>query len=152
MRVKKAALIGLASLLLCGCSSQEIAKEFGGSVELYLEPNEKLEEITWKDDALWYLVKDMTEDDVAEVHYFKKRGAYGGSGLVTVYEYKVDEDTLEDYREFKKVDSSLDFNDYEIYKEHGYTADDVRYGRVDYTIFNESSEVIEYEEDTWGYQ
>lgn len=36
-----------------------------------LEPNQKLEEITWKDDSLWYLTRPMTDDDVAETHTFR---------------------------------------------------------------------------------
>lgn len=64
-------VVGLMSLtLMTGC--QAATKSLGGSMELKLEPNQKLEEITWKDDSLWYLTRPMTEDDVAETHTFQQ--------------------------------------------------------------------------------
>lgn len=58
----------LVTSTLTGC--QGAAKSFGGSMTLNLEPNQKLEEITWKDDSLWYLTRPMTDDDIAETHTF----------------------------------------------------------------------------------
>ncbi len=40
-------LMGMLMTLLTGC--QSVAKSMGGSMTLKLEPNQKLEEITWKD-------------------------------------------------------------------------------------------------------
>ena len=54
-----------------------------------LEPNQKLEEITWKDDSLWYLTRPMTEDDIAETHVFKQSSNWGVlEGTVTIVESK----------------------------------------------------------------
>lgn len=54
-----------------------------------LEPNEKLEEITWKDASLWYLTRPMTEDDIAETHVFKQSSNWGVlEGTVTIVESK----------------------------------------------------------------
>lgn len=39
-----------ATILLTGC--QATTKSLGGSMTLKLPPNQKLEEITWKDDSL----------------------------------------------------------------------------------------------------
>lgn len=67
--MKKIGLCILASaLLMVGCA-QDMAKNMGGSATIYLEPNQKLEEITWKGDSdLWYLTRPMRDNDIAETH------------------------------------------------------------------------------------
>lgn len=62
-------IIALLVITLCipvlnvtGCTSQSRAKSMGGSMTLKLDPGQKLEEITWKDDNnLWYLTRPMRE-------------------------------------------------------------------------------------------
>lgn len=72
--------------LLTGC--QGATKSFGGSMTLNLEPNQKLEEITWKDDSLWYFTRPMT-DDIAETHTFQQSSEWGAfEGTVTIIETK----------------------------------------------------------------
>lgn len=84
-------LIGAISLsTLTGC--QATTKSWGGSMTLELEPNQKLEEITWKDNSLWYLTRPMTEDDVAETHTFQQSSEFGVfKGTVTIIETKEEE-------------------------------------------------------------
>ena len=67
----------ILSLSLCGCTEQSITKEFGGSMELELPANQKLEEITWKDDDIWYLTRPMREDEEAEIHTFQASTSWG---------------------------------------------------------------------------
>lgn len=87
-KILSIALIGLISMsLLTGC--QSAAKSLGGSMTMKLEPNQKLEMITWKDDSLWYLTKPMTEDDIAETHTFQQSSEWGVfEGTVTIIETK----------------------------------------------------------------
>lgn len=70
--MKKKILAVVLGLTLCfgmtGC--QSVTKDFGGSTTIELEPNQKLEEITWKDDSLWYLTRPMTDDDIARHIHF----------------------------------------------------------------------------------
>lgn len=81
------AAISIGAFPLTGC--QLAAKNFGGSTTVKLEPNQKLEEITWKDDSLWYLTRPMTDDDVAETHTFQESTDFGVfEGTVTVVETK----------------------------------------------------------------
>ena len=81
-------LCAIAILNLCGCQ-QTMARKFGGDMTVELEPNQKLEMITWKDDALWYLTRPMTEDDVAETHTFQADTTWGiFEGTVTIVESK----------------------------------------------------------------
>lgn len=75
------------SIGLSGC--QTAAKNFGGSMTIDLDPNQKLEEITWKDDDLWYLTRPMTSDDTAETHTFQQSKDLGVfEGTVTIIEHK----------------------------------------------------------------
>lgn len=91
MKKKLAVLLSLLvlSLSLCGCTEQSMTREFGGSMELELPANQKLEEITWKDDTLWYLTRPMHEDEEAETHIFQASSSWGVfEGTVTVIEKK----------------------------------------------------------------
>ena len=73
--------------LLTGC--QGATKNYGGSMTLKLEPNTKLENITWKDDSLWYCTRPMREDEVAETHTFHQSSEWGVfEGTVTIVESK----------------------------------------------------------------
>lgn len=77
------------ALSLCGCE-QTMAKSFGGDMTLTLEPNQKLEMITWKDDiSLWYLTRPMKEDEEAETYTFQQSSEFGiFEGTITIVEVK----------------------------------------------------------------
>lgn len=82
------ATIGL-SLLMCGCTEQNMVRQYGGDMTVHLPENTKLEEITWKDDCLWYLTRPMREDEEAETHLFQESSSWGVfEGTVTIVESK----------------------------------------------------------------
>lgn len=91
---KNSMFLGLFLLLSCmilltGC--QSTTRTLGGSMTIKLEPNTKLELITWKDDSLWYLTKPMTESDIAETHTYQQQSEFGVfEGTVTIVESKTD--------------------------------------------------------------
>lgn len=75
-------------LSLAGCS-QYNARKFGGDYTHKLPQGEKLINLTWKEDSLWYLTKPMEEDDVAETYKFQADSLFGiFEGTVTVEESK----------------------------------------------------------------
>lgn len=79
--------VGLIATMLTGC--QGATKSFGGSMTIELEPNTKLELITWKDDSLWYCTRPMREDDIAETHTYQQQSEFGVfEGTVTIVETK----------------------------------------------------------------
>lgn len=87
--MKKIWLCLMAALLtfsmLTGC--QTVAKDFGGDITITLEPRVKLEEITWKDDSLWYLTRPMRDDEEPETHIFQQSTNFGVfEGTVTIIE------------------------------------------------------------------
>ena len=80
----------LLSLGITGC--QDVTKDLGGSTTIILDPNQKLEEITWKDDSLWYLTRPMTNDDIVEIHTFQQSSNFGiFEGTVTIIESRSQE-------------------------------------------------------------
>lgn len=75
----------ISGTILTGC--QATVRDYGGSMTLKLEPNEKLEMITWKEDSLWYLTRPMREDEFPESHTFQQQKTTGlFEGTVTVIE------------------------------------------------------------------
>ncbi|PLS19547.1 hypothetical protein CVD28_03780 [Bacillus sp. M6-12] len=86
----KKGLVGIllvSILLLSGCNLG--AKSFGGTVTVDLPDNKKLVNVTWKDSSLWYLTKDMTEEDTEETYEFIEKSNTGiKSGKVIIKEHK----------------------------------------------------------------
>jgi hypothetical protein len=91
MKKKICAVLAITMMLaLTGC--QSTTKNLGGSTTIELEPNQKLEEITWKNDSLWYLTRPMTDADSAETHTFKESSNFGIiEGTVTIIEKRQEE-------------------------------------------------------------
>ena len=54
-----------------------------------------------------------------------------------IHEVKADEEQVKEYQKWKE-ETYMTYQEYLIYQEHGYTLDDVRYGRVDYSIFSDN--------------
>lgn len=77
----------LVVCMMTGC--QGATHSFGGDMTLELEPNQKLELITWKDDSLWYLTRPMREDEEPETHVYQQSSEWGVfEGTVTIIESK----------------------------------------------------------------
>ena len=68
-----------------GCK-QSVVKNFGGSMTVELEPNKKLVNATWKDNNLWVLVTERTNES-PKVYNFTEKSAMGVlQGNVTIIE------------------------------------------------------------------
>lgn len=79
--------------LLTGCD-QGVARSLGGDMTLELEPGQKLEMITWKDDSLWYLTRPMQDGEELETHTFQQSSEFGVfEGTVTIIESIEGEET-----------------------------------------------------------
>ena len=85
--IKRAIAIAIIVCCLTGC--QTTTRYYGGDLTVELPANEKLEEITWKEESLWYLTRPMRDDEVAETHTFREKAEWGVfEGTVTVIEKK----------------------------------------------------------------
>lgn len=102
-------LIGLAR----ACSPQGLARNWGGDAEIYLEPNRKLVEVTWKDENAWYLTKPMTDEDIAESYEFAESDALGIlEGTLHIQETKISSKEYEAYLKWKKSNEAFTYQDY----------------------------------------
>jgi hypothetical protein len=50
---------------------------YGGTINIDLPVGEKLAEVTWKDNNLWYLTRPMREGEEAETWTFQEKSNYG---------------------------------------------------------------------------
>lgn len=69
-------LIVLVAMQL-GCTQNSRVKNWGGTGTYNLDPGQKLEEVTWKDDNLWILTRPMTEDEVPVTWTFSEKSEFG---------------------------------------------------------------------------
>lgn len=126
-------------ITLSGCTENSSARSYGGTMTLYLEPNTKLEEITWKDESLWYLTKPMKSDDIAEIHTFQENTGFGIlEGTVIIVESKATNEEVKEYHLWQEQ-YSMDYHEYLEYKKEGYTIDDFKYDMLvtDATEYNQ---------------
>lgn len=63
----------VSSTILVGCTKNQRVRQFGGTEEIVLKPNEKLLNITWKEKDIWVL----TEDTLTKVKYFRESSSFG---------------------------------------------------------------------------
>lgn len=106
-------------------------------MNIELEPNQKLIEVTWKDDSLWLLTKDMQEQDIAENYRFQEKDVTGIlEGTVFINEKKLSKDEFDEYNIQKQLEE--DYN---------------KQGNFEYSGEQTEPEVvfIKYDEDTGKY-
>ena len=66
---------------------QIITRSMGGTTKVQLEPGEKLLEVTWKGDNIWYLVEPMDSNYIPKTKVFKESSMFGTlEGKVIFYE------------------------------------------------------------------
>lgn len=75
---KKIAVLAVAAFVLLGCSGcNMMTKSYGGTTSVDLPTGEKLTEVTWKDNSLWYLTRPMREGEEAETWTFQEKSNSG---------------------------------------------------------------------------
>lgn len=67
----------LSMVFSVACTSNEIAKNYGGTITIDLPQGEKLEVATWKDANLWYLTRKARAGETPEKHEFHEQSTYG---------------------------------------------------------------------------
>lgn len=78
-----------ACFVLCfaGCTANERARSFGGSETINVPVDQKVIDVTWKQDAIWYATRPMRADEKPETVTFHQKSAYGVfEGSVTFVE------------------------------------------------------------------
>ena len=68
---------------------QSRARYLGGEMDHDLPAGEKLVEVTWKDDSLWFLTREMKDGEEAEDYTFSESDNLGVlEGRIYIHEHK----------------------------------------------------------------
>ena len=71
--MKKLMMILGAMVVMSSCTENVRARHFGGTETLALKPNEKVLNVTWKDNEMWV----CTQDTITRVVYFREKSSWG---------------------------------------------------------------------------
>ncbi len=75
--------------MLASCTENSRVKNFGGEGTINLPKGRKLINITWKEQEIWYLTRQMDSNDVAETYQFHEESSFGVmEGTYTIIESK----------------------------------------------------------------
>ena len=81
----------LAAAIIISLCRQAFTRTMGGTTEIQLEPGEKLLEVTWKGNNIWYLVEPMDSDYIPKKKIFKESSSGGIlEGKVIIIEVRDD--------------------------------------------------------------
>jgi len=75
--MKKLFLLAVLFICFCGCTEQQLAREYGGTMTVNLPAGQELMEATWKQDDLFYLTRPMTDDYVPVTKTFQESSSWG---------------------------------------------------------------------------
>lgn len=76
-------IIGL--ICFTSCTSNQRARMYGGSTTIELPHGQKLVEVTWKNNNLWYLTEPMDSDYVPKVKTFSEDSNFGALEGVVIF-------------------------------------------------------------------
>jgi len=87
MKTTMLALLACLTIALTGCTQQQRASSLGGTAVVNIPPGEKLINVTWEDNHLWYLTRPMKVGDIAETYTLSESSSFGIlQGKVTLHE------------------------------------------------------------------
>jgi hypothetical protein len=67
----------IALIILAGCTQNQSAKKYGGTMNVKTEKGRKVLNVTWKDDSLWILTRPTKTNEKPETVIFQEESAYG---------------------------------------------------------------------------
>lgn len=70
-------VIVLVVVITLNSCDQALTRSMGGTTKVQLEPGEKLLEVTWKGDNIWYLVEPMDSNYIPKTKTFKESSKAG---------------------------------------------------------------------------
>ena len=74
--MKKLAIILLASAMV-GCTSNNMARTYGGSESIDVPQGYKVVNATWKDNDIWMFLEPMEEDYEPQTKLFVEKSSFG---------------------------------------------------------------------------
>ena len=71
-------LLGIFAIIaISGCTPNQIAREYGGTVKVKVEPGYKVTSATWKDQDLFYFIEPMEDGYIPKEKKFIESSSYG---------------------------------------------------------------------------
>jgi hypothetical protein len=77
MKNLKLVLVLVIVVTLFSCTENSRVRKWGGDGTLELPMGQKLVNLTWKGDQLWYLTRPMTANDSVETYTFHEESSFG---------------------------------------------------------------------------
>jgi hypothetical protein len=62
---------------LVSCTENSRVKNFGGTGNINLPQGQKLVNVTWKENQIWYLTRKMKKDETPETYQFQEESSWG---------------------------------------------------------------------------
>jgi len=82
-------ILATIGLLFSSCTENERAKSFGGDLVIDVPAGQKVTNITWKENELWYSTRAFREGETPEVITFHEESSWDvWEGTVTFKESK----------------------------------------------------------------
>lgn len=81
----------ITALMFCasGCTDNSLTKHFGGNTSIKLEKGEKLMNVVFQENDIWYLTRKMKSTDIPECYKFQEKSRFGVlEGTVNICEQK----------------------------------------------------------------
>lgn len=90
MKTIKTIFLGLiVALAMTSCTENARVRRWGGDGTLTLPKGQKLVNVTWKGDQIWYLTRPMTTQDSCQTYTFHESSSWGVmEGTYTIIETK----------------------------------------------------------------
>lgn len=71
-------IFAIIAISFCGsCTPNQLAREYGGTVKVKVEPGYKVTSATWKGQDLFYFVEPMEEDYTPKEKKFIESSSFG---------------------------------------------------------------------------
>lgn len=67
----------LVVLLLSGCTGNQWAKTYGGTETITVPKGQKVFDVTWKGEDIWYATRPFREGEVPETSTFRAKTNFG---------------------------------------------------------------------------
>lgn len=64
-------------LIMSGCTENYVARTYGGTVNVEIEPGYKVTSATWKEADLFYFIEPMEENYVPKTKKFVESSSFG---------------------------------------------------------------------------
>lgn len=78
----------VGALGLTSCSENYRAKTLGREIQITLPADQKLVNVTWKDNNIWYLTRPRRTNEPVEKYSFREKSEYGiREGTVILIEH-----------------------------------------------------------------